>query len=223
MKRMANKRIITICETANERGGYREIRTGSTKINTSVLGIESLVDEGEFLACSKDEQRRHLKEDAFVISLYIEAHPKREVAVECSEMVASYYKSIGVSELLALSNQRYSFAHSGLGGLSLKGALKNYDNLHNDCKDTKMNTIYIRVLEHDTADQIRIGYAFPTNNIVKTAQDIFTQEDKSLNWCGGALLSAPKFYKRIALVDARTLQTVKDIYDGKEWDPCVTQ
>lgn len=87
----------------------------------------------------------------------------------------------------------------------------------------QINTIYIRVLEHDTADQIRIGYAFPTNNIVKTAQDIFTQEDKSLNWCGGALLSAPKFYKRIALVDARTLQTVKDIYDGKEWDPCVTQ
>lgn len=195
IKRIANKRIISICETANERGGYREIHTGSTKINTSVLGIESLVDEGEFLACGKDEQRRHLKEDAFVISLYIEAHPKREIAVECSEMVALYYKSIGVS----------------------------YDNLHNDCKDTQMNTIYIRVLEHDTADQIRIGYAFPTNNIVKTAQDIFTQEDKSLNWCGGALLSAPKFYKRIALVDARTLQTVKDIYDGKEWDPCVTQ
>lgn len=104
IKHMANKRIISICETANERGGYREIRTGSTKINTSVLGIESLVDEREFLACGKDEQRRHLKEDAFVISLYIEAHPKREVAVECSEMVASYYKSIGVSELFAPSH-----------------------------------------------------------------------------------------------------------------------
>lgn len=101
MKRMASKRIISICETANERGGYREIRTGSTKIDTSVLGIERLVDEGEFLACCKDEQRRHLKEDAFVISLYIEAHPNREVTVECSEMVASYYKSIGVGELFA--------------------------------------------------------------------------------------------------------------------------
>ena len=86
-----------------------------------------------------------------------------------------------------------------------------------------MNIQYVRVLEHDTADQIRIGFAFPTNNIVKTAQDIFSQENEKLTWCGGALLSVPKFYKRIALVDARTLQTVKDIYDGREWDPCVSQ
>ena len=84
-----------------------------------------------------------------------------------------------------------------------------------------IRTQYVRVLKHDTADQIRISFAFPTNDIVKTAQDIFTQEDENLNWCGGARLSASKFYRRIALVDARTLQTVKDIYDGSEWDPCV--
>ena len=83
------------------------------------------------------------------------------------------------------------------------------------------STQYVRVLEHDTADQIRIGFAFPTNNIVKTIREIFAQEDEKLDWCGGARLSASKFYRRIALVDARTLQTVKDIYDGSEWDPHV--
>lgn len=83
--------------------------------------------------------------------------------------------------------------------------------------------LQIRVLEHDTSDQIRLGFAFPTNNIVKTAQDIFAQEDEKLQWCGGARLSVSRFYRRIALVDARTLQTVMDIYDGKEWDPCLNQ
>ena len=84
-----------------------------------------------------------------------------------------------------------------------------------------MDTRYVRVLEHDSVDQIRIGFSFPTTDVKKTARDIFAQEDAKLQWCGGALLSARKFYRKIALVDAGTLQPIITIYDGREWDPCL--
>ena len=82
---------------------------------------------------------------------------------------------------------------------------------------------YVRVLEHDTADQIRVGYQFPTHDLEKTANDVFEQENAKLRWCGGAWLCAPRFYRRIALVDANTLTTVMDIYDGREWAPCLNR
>jgi len=76
----------------------------------------------------------------------------------------------------------------------------------------------VRVLEHSRTDQISIGYSFSTNNIVTTAQALYNQEDEKLRWTGGAYLAVPKYYRRIALVDAVTLQPVMEVFNGREWD-----
>lgn len=41
------------------------------------------------------------------------------------------------------------------------------------------NTIYIRVLQHDKNDQIRIGEAFPATDLNKAEKDIIAQSKQS--------------------------------------------
>ena len=55
------------------------------------------------------------------------------------------------------------------------------------------NPIYIRVLQHDKNDQIRIGE--------KTA------------WCGGFKVACERYYKRIAIVNAVNLGIMRLIYN----------
>ena len=78
--------------------------------------------------------------------------------------------------------------------------------------------INVRVLQHDTEDQIRIGASFPVpdNALDKVAENTIKQYSKDLEWCGGFKAGCEKYYKRIALVDADTLQSIREIYPGKE-------
>ena len=79
----------------------------------------------------------------------------------------------------------------------------------------------MRVLQQDTEDQIRIGAGFPAytktlDKLDKVVENIIKQYDKELEWCGGFQAGCEKYYKRIALVDADTLQSIREIYPGKE-------
>lgn len=78
----------------------------------------------------------------------------------------------------------------------------------------KKELIYVRVLQHDTADQVRIGASFPIfkEDINRTADNTKAQYDKDMEWCGGFEAGCEKYYLRIALVDADTLQSVKEIW-----------
>lgn len=76
----------------------------------------------------------------------------------------------------------------------------------------------IRIFQHDTEDQIRIGESFPIpcsclKEIVEKTINLYSEK---LAWCGGFQAGCEKYYKRIALVDAETFQSVVEIYPGKE-------
>ena len=75
------------------------------------------------------------------------------------------------------------------------------------------NYISIRVLQHDTCDQIRIGVAtcLFEDQLDKAVQDIVAQYEKETAWCGGLKAAFNKYYKRIAIVDAHTLEVLRDI------------
>lgn len=78
--------------------------------------------------------------------------------------------------------------------------------------------INIRVLQQDTEDQIRIGASFPVpgDELDKVVENTVKQYSKDLEWCGGFQEGCKRYYKRIALVDADTLQVITEIYPGKE-------
>ena len=78
--------------------------------------------------------------------------------------------------------------------------------------------IYVRVLQHDTEDMIRIGMATPVwnNQLDKVVDDVKAGYEKELSWCGGLEKGCDRFYKRIALVDAKTLAVVKVIWQRKD-------
>ena len=78
--------------------------------------------------------------------------------------------------------------------------------------------IKLRVLSQDIDDQIRIGEAFTIleKNIEKIAENTRKQYDQQLDWCGGFQAGCEKYYKRIALVDADTFQSIREIYPRKE-------
>lgn len=80
--------------------------------------------------------------------------------------------------------------------------------------NTIMKIYSVRILEHDTCDNIRIGQEFVTCDLNKTAEDAVSQYDKKLSWAGGfkAACETKDYYERIAIVDANTLQTLKEIY-----------
>lgn len=80
-----------------------------------------------------------------------------------------------------------------------------------------MDLIYIRVLEQDTCDIIRTGPSYPIlksmDSIDKQTTQVINGYDKKLKWCGGWNKdNCRKYYKRIAIVDAKTLQSIREIY-----------
>lgn len=80
------------------------------------------------------------------------------------------------------------------------------------------NQITVRVLQHDTEDQIRIGAGFPIwdDQLDMVVKNTIKQYGKELEWCGGFQEGCKRYYKRIALVDADTLQSIREIYPGKK-------
>lgn len=76
--------------------------------------------------------------------------------------------------------------------------------------------INIRVLQHDTEDQIRIGMAYPVFDLEKAEQGIIKAYEKDTAWCGGFKAACENYYKRIAIVSADTLEVIRFIYERKE-------
>lgn len=77
--------------------------------------------------------------------------------------------------------------------------------------------ICVRILQHDTEDEIKIGVSVPIteDKLDKYAEGTIKSYDKRLEWCGGFIQGCKKYYKRIALVDADTLEVIKVIYEKK--------
>ncbi|MDH6308030.1 putative IMPACT (imprinted ancient) family translation regulator [Dysgonomonas sp. PFB1-18] len=79
--------------------------------------------------------------------------------------------------------------------------------------------IRVRVLQHDTEDQIRIGMTTPVMDkdaIPSFVEKVKEQYQKETEWCGGFDAACEKYYKRIAIVDADTLQEIHSIYRKEE-------
>lgn len=76
--------------------------------------------------------------------------------------------------------------------------------------------INIRVLQHDTHDQIRIGNALSVNDIDEAEKGIVKAYEKKTYWCGGFKAACENYYQRIAIVNADTLEVIRFIYDRKE-------
>lgn len=74
----------------------------------------------------------------------------------------------------------------------------------------------VRVLQHDTADQIKIGAAFTTKDLEADVKSIIAGYDKVLEHAGGAMAGFKKYYKRVALVDADTFKELISIYKEEE-------
>ena len=78
--------------------------------------------------------------------------------------------------------------------------------------------IYIRVLEQDTCDQIRIGAAYPIwkDSLQREAEKVIEAYGKRMEWCGGWTdKNNNEYHERIAIVDAETLQSIKEIWKKK--------
>lgn len=85
-------------------------------------------------------------------------------------------------------------------------------------ENLKHELIHIRVLEHSTFDQVRMGYSYPVfkDDIDNEAERIKKAYDKQMAWCGGWNdENNNKYHQRIALVDAETFQSVKEIWNKK--------
>lgn len=79
------------------------------------------------------------------------------------------------------------------------------------------NFISIRVLQHDNGDQIRIGserYIYE-DQLDKAVQDTIAQYEAKCAWCGGFKAACEKYYQRIAIVRADTLEVIRPIYPNK--------
>lgn len=79
----------------------------------------------------------------------------------------------------------------------------------------KNELIYVRVLEHSISDQIRIGMGYPVfkEDLDKAVDNVKKAYDKEMAWCGGWTdENNNKYHERIALVDADTLQPVREIW-----------
>lgn len=77
------------------------------------------------------------------------------------------------------------------------------------------NIINIRVLQHDKNDQIRIGEPFPIVDLDNAEKDIKAQYEARTAWCGGFKAACGKYYQRIAIVRADTLEVIRPIYPNK--------
>lgn len=76
--------------------------------------------------------------------------------------------------------------------------------------------IYIRTMQHDTEDNIRIGVSYPVDDLFKAEQEIIKEYEKDTAWCGGFKAACEKYFKRIAIVRADTLEVIRSIYERKE-------
>ena len=76
--------------------------------------------------------------------------------------------------------------------------------------------IYIRILQHDTEDQIRISITYPVTDLDRAENNIVALYEKDTAWCGGFKVACEKYYKRIAIVSADTLEVIRSIYERKE-------
>ena len=76
------------------------------------------------------------------------------------------------------------------------------------------NLIYVRVLQQDTEDQIRMGRTYPIlkENLDEHSRLLKKFIDYRLEWCGGFEKGCNKYYTRIALVDAVTFASVREIW-----------
>ena len=100
---------------------------------------------------------------------------------------------------------------------ALKEDRKTLDTEKKDYADDDL--VYVRVLEQDTCDQIRIGHTFPVfgRDLDKAAENTRKGYDERLSWCGGWTdENNNKYHQRIALVDAETLKGVREIWNKKE-------
>mgnify|MGYP000016760627 FL=1 len=75
------------------------------------------------------------------------------------------------------------------------------------------NPIYIRVLQYDKNDQIRIGEAFPATDLEQVEKNIIAQYEAKTAWCGGFKVACERYYKRIAIVNAVNLGIMRLIYN----------
>lgn len=74
------------------------------------------------------------------------------------------------------------------------------------------DSINIRVLQQDTEDQIRISSAFPVDDLDQAEKGVIAGYEEDTAWCGGFKAACEKYYKRIAIVGADTLEVIKTIY-----------
>jgi hypothetical protein len=82
----------------------------------------------------------------------------------------------------------------------------------------KSELIYVRVLEQDTCDQIRAGHSYPIykDNLDKEVEKVKKAYGERMAGCGGWTdKNNNKYHERIALVDAETLQPVREIWKKK--------
>lgn len=81
----------------------------------------------------------------------------------------------------------------------------------------KKELIYVRVLEQDTCDQIKMGQAFPIwkDKLQTVVENTKTQYGQRFEWCGGFDAGCEKYQQRIAIVDAYTFQSLCEIYNRK--------
>lgn len=88
--------------------------------------------------------------------------------------------------------------------------------------NTMKNTIEIRVLEQDTDDQIRIGQPLTITNTIQAidslCKSVLDAYHNKLKYFGGFHTSASKFYSRIAIVDASSLELVRVLFTTKKED-----
>ncbi len=75
--------------------------------------------------------------------------------------------------------------------------------------------INVRVLQHDLQDEIRIGVAFTIWNTQEEKDKVVLKTidtyDEKLKWCGYEA-GVKKHFKRIALVNADTMEVIRLIY-----------
>jgi len=76
---------------------------------------------------------------------------------------------------------------------------------------------YLRVLEHDNLDNIRMGAAFPAHDVAAAFGNVRTSYEAKLAWCGGCSYTASRFYRKIVLVDASTFRPVCTVFNGEVW------
>lgn len=91
---MATKKVYDECCRAMCRMKLERItKDGGTPLTKPdmllLFGRKKLVSEKQFMACSKSEQRRHLRQDDILRSLYIELEAAAKRSIKRTNMVAS--------------------------------------------------------------------------------------------------------------------------------------